>query len=232
MNTSPKKVIYEVLIEPWKINLLDPAVLYTTVYVALIYAIFYSFLASFPLVYPGIYPFSLGQSSLPFLLVLACLFIVSPLYCAYYYFIGEPRIRREGIGPPENRLIPGMVSCFMIPFGLFMFAWATRPTVHWIASVIAVGMNNSGTYLVIQCVFMHMPSRYPDHASSLFAANVFARSSPTCGALLFSRPTFESTGIAAGISLLGGCTIVCTVGLFVLHAYGPHLRARSRFVVK
>ncbi len=36
-------VAYDALIKPWKINALDPAVLFSTVYSALVYGIYYSF---------------------------------------------------------------------------------------------------------------------------------------------------------------------------------------------
>jgi DHA1 family multidrug resistance protein-like MFS transporter len=55
-------ITYEALVEPWKINALDPAVLYSTFYTALVYAIYYSFFESVPLVYTKIYHFNLGET--------------------------------------------------------------------------------------------------------------------------------------------------------------------------
>lgn len=58
------------------------------------------------------------------------------------------------------------------------------------------------------------------------------RSAMAAGAILFSRPLFINLGIAAGVSLLGGLTIVCGILLFLLYKYGAILKAKSRFAVK
>lgn len=94
---------------------------FTTVYTALVYGVFYSFFESFPLVYIGMYNFNLGQASLPFLAVLVALLACMPAYFAYYYYIVEKRVKKIGFGPPEERLIPGLVATFFIPIGLFIF---------------------------------------------------------------------------------------------------------------
>lgn len=116
------KIATEALLKPWQINMLDPAVLFTTVYTALVYGIFYSFFESFPLVYPEIYGFNLGQTGLPFLSVLVALAISLSAYCSYFYYHAEPIMLREpGFGPPEARLVPGLIASFFVPVGCFLF---------------------------------------------------------------------------------------------------------------
>ena len=120
---SARKIALKALIKPWEINLLDPAVLFTTIYTALIYAIFYSFFESFPIVYGGIYGFDLGKTGLAFLAVLAGLITAMALYCSYFYLFADAKFSRAGPGsiPPEARLWPGLVATFFIPLGLFIF---------------------------------------------------------------------------------------------------------------
>jgi MFS transporter, DHA1 family, multidrug resistance protein len=150
-----RQVAFDALVKPWEINVLDPAVLFSTVYTALIYGIFYAFFEAFPLVYPVIYGFNLGQTGLPFLVVLVSLAICIPAYCAWFYYHAEPRMRSlPGFGPPEDRLMPGLIACFFIPIGCFMFAWSSRRSVHWIVSVIGVGINMCGLYTVLQCMLL------------------------------------------------------------------------------
>lgn len=43
---SPKAIAFDALIKPWEINALDPAVLFTTVYVSILYGIYYSWYAT------------------------------------------------------------------------------------------------------------------------------------------------------------------------------------------
>lgn len=116
-------VVFDALIKPWEINAKDPAVLFSTVYTALIYGIYYSFFESFPLVYQDIYGFNLGELGLAFIAVLIGLIVAVVVYCAYFYFIGDPKMAKmePGTVPPEARLWPGLVATFFIPVGLFIF---------------------------------------------------------------------------------------------------------------
>ncbi|KAK5049463.1 hypothetical protein LTR84_004392 [Exophiala bonariae] len=231
-NLTLRQIAQEALIKPWQINVLDPAVLFTTIYTALVYGIFYSFFESFPLVYPVIYGFNLGETGLPFLVVLVALGICLCGYCAYFYYHAEPAMRNQpGFGSPEARLVPGLYASFLVPVGCFLFAWTTRRSVHWMASVIGVGLNMCGTFTVMQCMFLYLPFTYPKYSASLFAANDLARSSFAAGAILFSRPMFITLTVPGGVSLLGGLTVVCIGGIFMLYFYGAAMRARSRFAV-
>lgn len=100
------------------------------------------------------------------------------------------------------------------------------------APTIGLGMSVGGTFLIIQSIFLYLPFTYPKYAASLFAANDLARSTMAAGAILFSRPLFLNLGVAAGVSLLGGLTIVCAFLLFLLYRYGASLRAKSQFAEK
>jgi DHA1 family multidrug resistance protein-like MFS transporter len=205
------------------------------------------------MVLPVMYGFNLGESSLPFLSVVVALFLCVPLYCSYYYYIVEPRVLKNGSGPPEERLIPGLVTTLFIPAGLFLFgespsqaaglrheklliaellAWTVDPKIHWIASTIGVCLVMVGKYTIMQSIFLYLPLTYPQYGASLFAANDFARSSFAAGCIVFSGPMFKSLGVAKGVTLLGGLTVGCTAGLLVLYFYGAELRKRSKFAVK
>ncbi|KAH7364305.1 major facilitator superfamily domain-containing protein [Rhexocercosporidium sp. MPI-PUGE-AT-0058] len=224
-----KQVAFDALVKPWEINALDPAVLFSTVYTSLLYGIFYSFFESTPQVFPKIYHFSLGASGLPYLSAAVALLVICPIYTAYWYIFVERPFAVKGLGPPEDRLKVGLVGSVVIPSGLFLYAWTSTASVHWIAPTIGLGMSVAGTFLIIQSIFLYLPFTYPKYAASLFAANDFARSSVAAAAILFSRPLFINLGVGPGVSLLGGLTIVCAVLLFLLYKYGAVLRARSRF---
>lgn len=44
--------------------------------------------------------------------------------------------QHRGKPPAEKRLIPMMWSCWLIPIGLFIFAWTSYPRIHWIGPAI------------------------------------------------------------------------------------------------
>ncbi|RFU23778.1 hypothetical protein B7463_g12560, partial [Scytalidium lignicola] len=207
-------VARDALVKPWQINILDPAVLFSTVYTALIYGIYYSFFESFPIVYGGIYGFSLGEIGLAFLAVLVGLVIAVMLYCSYFYFVADAKFAHsgpEGV-PPEARLWPGLIATFFIPIGLFIFAWTARAGIHWFPSLVGVATSMFGVFIITQSMFLYLPFTYPRYSGSLFAANGFARSMFAAGAILYARPMFKSLGVDGAVSLLGGLTVLCCGG--------------------
>jgi DHA1 family multidrug resistance protein-like MFS transporter len=218
---------------PFQINFLDPAVAFTSVYVSLVYAIFYSFFEVFPLVYgEGGYNMNSGQLGIIFLCIIVGVSIAIPGYFAFLRFYLEPKMKKFGMGAPEDRLIPALFASFLTPIGLFIFAWTGRPSIHWIVPTIGVTIYTIGIFIIIQCVFVYLSLTYPQYAASLFAGNDFCRSALAAGAVLFARPLFLNLGIAKGVTLLAGLTISGVLGIFILFFYGPALRARSRFAAK
>jgi MFS transporter, DHA1 family, multidrug resistance protein len=146
-----KLTVNEVIIgnlwRPAQINILDPAVLFTSLYTALMYSIFYSFFEVFPLVYatgnPGKathgYGMNLGEIGLIFLSISVGVSIAIALYVAYLYWIFEPEVRTRGLGEPERRLIPALPATLLLPIGLFWFAWTgnNSPQIHWIVPTVS-----------------------------------------------------------------------------------------------
>ncbi|KAL7897336.1 major facilitator superfamily domain-containing protein [Trichoderma sp. SZMC 28014] len=226
---SAREITSRALVKPWEINALDPAVLFTTVYLALGYAIYYSFFESFPLVYRDIYGFSLGAMGLAFLSMMVGLLITSVGLGYYMYFVVDRSKINDA--PPEAKLIPGILGSICISVGLFLFAWTSRRSIHWIVSMVSVGICHSGVFLIGQAILGYLPSTYPRYAGSLFAANGLARSLFAGSAVLFSPPMFKRLGVSGGVSLLGGLSALCIIGMVCLFIFGANLRRRSKFAV-
>ena len=228
---KPSAVIIDALIKPIEITIKDPAIAFVNVYTSLVYGIYYSFFEAFPLVYPVMYGFSLGMVGVVFLCVLVACFIGIAVYVAYLYFYIVPDIMKNGLRAQEHRLVPALLGCFGPPIGLFIFAWTSNPDIHWIASVIGITIYAASVFVVMQCIFVYVPLSYPQYAASLFAGNDFFRSALACGSILFGRPLFINLGIGKGVSLLGGLSTLCIIGMFTLYFTGAKLRARSKFAV-
>ncbi|KAK3071364.1 hypothetical protein LTR53_008769 [Teratosphaeriaceae sp. CCFEE 6253] len=233
-NTRPRDVAREALIRPIQLIFMDPAIGFTAGYVALCYAIFYSFFEVFPLVFIDKYGFNLGEMGLAFLSILIGSLLSIAVYYAYIYYILEPDIVKNGLGAPEQRLVPALVASFLLPIGLFIFAWTGDKEIDapWIAPCIGATIFVIGVFILMQCVFVYLPLVYPQYAASLFAGNDFARSSLAFAAVMFSRPMFLAMGVGPGTSLLAAVTAACIGGIFILYIYGDRLRARSRFSAK
>ena len=120
-NLPIKAIAFNALVKPWEINALDPAILFTTFFTGLVYGLLYTYFEVFPIVYGEIYRFKGGELGLTYLANLVGVALCVPIYMAYYRFIVERRTGREGEAPPENFLIAGLWSSWILPAGLFLF---------------------------------------------------------------------------------------------------------------
>lgn len=229
---TARDITIEALWRPLQLMLLDPAIAFTAIYTALVYGIYYSFFEAFPIVFGGMHGFNLGQTGLMFLSVAVGVVLAVVWYWWYIHTIVEPAMLSSGLGAPERYLIPGLFYTFLIPIGLFIFAWTARPDIHWIAPCVGIAISTIGINLVIQSLFMYLPMVYPQLVASLFAGNDLARSSLAAGAIHFSTPMFKGMGVDKAVSLLAGLTLACSGGIYVLYFFGASLRARSRFAAK
>lgn len=122
---TAREIAFDALIKPWEINALDPAVLFTTVYMALTYGIYYSFFESFPLAFRDLHGFGLGEIGLAFLSILTRLAVAVVLLLLYIRFISPQRLAQLDPVPPEARVWPGLWATFLIPVGLFLYGEST-----------------------------------------------------------------------------------------------------------
>ncbi|KAK5723475.1 hypothetical protein LTR15_005173 [Elasticomyces elasticus] len=229
---SASGILVSALIKPIEITLKDPAVMFVNIYTALFYGIYYTFFEVFPLIFPSQYGFNLGETGLAFLSCQVGAGLGLAVYFAYLHWYMIPDNLKNGLRQQEHRLVPAILGSFFISSGLFIFAWTARASIHWIVPLIGVVVFVFGTFLVLQSIFVYLPLSYPEYAASLFAGNDLVRSSMACGSVLFARPLFLNLGIAEGVTLLGGLSIVGIIGTGVIYRYGAQLRARSKFAQK
>lgn len=229
---TARDVAFEALVRPMQMMILDPAIAYTAGYAALCYAIYYSFFEVFPMVYIELYGFNVGEMGLTFLSITVGTVTAIVMYYAYLTFVVVPAIKSGAPDIPEYRLVAALPASFLLPAGLFIFAWTGNGHTHWIVSVIGIFLFTVGMFLVMQSIFAYLPAVYPQYTASTFAGNDFARSSLAFAAVMFSRPMYQAMGIGPGTSLLGALTAACIVGIWLLFFFGAKLRARSRFSIK
>ncbi|RDW67539.1 hypothetical protein BP6252_08935 [Coleophoma cylindrospora] len=226
---SAARIVSEALVIPWKINVLDPAILFTSFYCGLVYAIFYSFFEVFPLVYMDVYGMNLGEMGLVFLSVIIAAFLNSIPYFAYVHFILNPATRKDCPVSPERRLLPALVASMLLPIGIMLFAWTSRSSIHWVVPTIGVMLTTGNVCLIIQCIYVYIAMVYPRYEASLFGANDFARAVVAFAAILWAEPLYSSLGVAKGSTVLGCLCFGCVFGIFALYLFGHYLRARSKF---
>ncbi|KAF1964708.1 MFS general substrate transporter [Bimuria novae-zelandiae CBS 107.79] len=225
-------LLWDALVKPWVLNVKDPALGFTTLYLGLAYGIFYSFFESLPIVYPHDFGFSATSTGLVFLAVLPAgtiAFVIQYVYLKYRVF---PALFSGSFGEVENHLLPGVLASPLMPIGLFIYAWTAREEgSHWVAPTIGFGLIIIGVYFIFQSILLYIPNIYPRYAASIFAANSLARSLLAFAAILIARPMFEKMGINGGVSFLAGLMVLCMFGIAAIYKWGKVLRMRSKFAV-
>ncbi|KAF4345638.1 major facilitator superfamily transporter [Fusarium beomiforme] len=226
---KPREVLFSALVRPIEIMMKDPSIFFVNVYTGYFYGVFYTFFEVFPLVFPVSYGFNLGETGLAFLSCLIGVSIAIALYFAYLQFYMIPDNIKNGFREQEHRLVPAIVGSFLLPIGLFIFAWTARSSIHWVVPLIGVAIFCIGHFWMMQSLFIYIPFSYPQYAASLFAGNSIWRSGIACGSVIFARPLFINLGVDKGVTLLGGLSIVGIFGTTAIYVFGKKLRARSKF---
>ncbi|KAF2114326.1 hypothetical protein BDV96DRAFT_600309 [Lophiotrema nucula] len=156
---------------------------------------------------------------------------LSPSQMTFIHFYVNPRMRVKGFKGPEQRLIPAVVASFIIPVGLFLFGWTSRPSIHWIVPAIGAALIAGGIVTIINNILFYAALAYPKYSASLFAGNDIVRSTIAFAGIMWSGPLFGNFGVGRGCTLLAGLTVGCIVGIEVLYVYGAKLRVRSKFAI-
>jgi MFS family permease len=137
----PRTIAYS-LLRPAQLLVLEPMVLCLCLFSAILLGIIYLFFGAFPLVFEGNHGFTLSQTGLSFIGLFIGFVIAAstdPLWHKNYDRLIKQRELATGeIGgsEPEYRLPPSIAGAIIVPIGLFMFAWTTYPSVHWIVPII------------------------------------------------------------------------------------------------
>ncbi|KAH8926148.1 MFS general substrate transporter, partial [Atractiella rhizophila] len=126
------------LVRPFKMLLLDVIVLLFALYAALVYGILYLCFTAFPIVFQQERGWSPGIGGLGYLGLLAGTF--SGIFINLW--LNKSYARKcdaspTGIIAPEARLPGLMIGGVILPVGLFIFAFTTRKSVHWIVPILA-----------------------------------------------------------------------------------------------
>lgn len=150
---------------PWVLLFREPIVLLTSLYIAIVYGTLYMFFAGFPIVFHGARGWSQGVAGLPFIGIAigVCLaMLATAVDNKRYVRLSVAADKEGGAVEPEARLNTAMAGSIVLPIGLFLFAWTTYPSVHWIVPVIGATFFSCGfvmvfisltSYLVDSCTF-------------------------------------------------------------------------------
>lgn len=207
----------------------EPIVLTTALFDGLNYMVIYAFILGFALVYGNVYGWSNGNEELP--LVASLTGSILAFFCLPLQQAWERRsIRRSPDGElvPEERLFWLVVSP-LFPVALFWFAWTAVPGVHWISSVLAIGLVGFVSHIIFYAVSDYTVAAYSLYAASAVGAQSLMREVLSGSFTLFVVQTYENLGYQWASSLWGFLAVVVAAVPFALYFFGHRLREKSPF---
>ncbi|KAF9252408.1 hypothetical protein DTO006G1_3156 [Penicillium roqueforti] len=231
----PKTFSQELLISltrPWILLFREPIVLLTSLYVAIIYGTLYMFFAGFPIVFQYTRGWSQGIAGLPFIGVAigVCLAtLAAGVDNKRYVRLCKEIDAGGGTVEPEARLSTAMVGSFVVPIGLFMFAWTTYPSVHWIVPIIGAVFFSCGLVMVFISLMSYLIDSYTVYAASVMAANSVVRSLFGTAFPLFTTQMYEKLGNQWASSIPAFLVLACVPFPFLFYKYGPQIRSKCKY---
>ncbi|KAL5947047.1 hypothetical protein ACKVV1_000120 [Pyricularia oryzae] len=221
--------VQKYLTKPPKMLVLEPILLIFTIYMSLVYGVIYLTFSMYPLAFVVERNFSQVDGSLPFIsifigVVVACV----ALAVHSIYYLG-PMAKQTKIHVPERRLPPMIAGSFILPAGIFWFAWTSNPSLPWLPQAFSGILIGCGSILVFMSGVVYLIEVYLIHANSALAINnlirsVFAAAFPYAAGRLFAK-----LGLTVGGSVVGGICAVLIPFPYMLWRWGTRIRSWSRY---
>lgn len=225
--------------ETAKVSLLRPFLLLfelivflMTMYMLVLYGLLYMFFFAYPLVYMEGKGWSASKTGIMFIPIGVGVLIataIAPIFNAQYNRKAQVYRDKGELPPPELRLIPMMYSCWLVPIGLFPFAWLSYPHVLWAGpcfSGLACGFGFCGLYNPAN---NYIVDSYQHYAASALAAKTFVRLVWGACVPLFTIQMYHTLGYEWATSLMGFISLACCLIPFLFYIYGARIRKFSKY---
>ncbi|KAI0802119.1 major facilitator superfamily domain-containing protein [Xylaria sp. FL0064] len=220
------------LLRPLHMMVTGPIVGFLCLYVAFIFGVLFNFFGAFFYIFEHVYGYTLIQSGLVFLAVaFGCVvgaFII--WVCGRLFY--QPQVRRfpPHQVPPEYRLLPAMIGSIALPISIFIFAWATRPSISPAVPILAIVIFGAGNINLFVSALQYTGDVYHrTNVASATSANSLARYGLAAVFPLFSLQLYQNLGVAWASSLYGFLSIALLPLPFLLFKFGKTIRNKSKY---
>ncbi|EKM51926.1 uncharacterized protein PHACADRAFT_177335 [Phanerochaete carnosa HHB-10118-sp] len=214
---------------PFQLLFQELIVFLVSLYMSVLYGLLYMFFVAFPIVYQGGKGWSASKTGLMFIpIAIGVLLsaVCAPLVNRHYKGLCE---KHGGVPPPEARLVPMMVSCWLIPIGLFIFAWTSYPHVHWIGPALGGFPIGFGFIFLYNSANNYLVDSYQHQAASALAAKTCLRSFWGAAVVLFTEQMYSRLGFEWAGSLLAFISLACCAIPYLFYFKGAAIRKHSKY---
>lgn len=218
------------LIRPLQLLFLEPIVLFIAIYMSILYGLLYMFFIAYPIVYQGGKGWGPGPTGLMFIPI--AIGVVCSAFCAPFvnkHYLSLCTKAPGGTPAAEARLIPMMFSCWLIPIGLFIFAWTSYPQVSYWGPMMGGFPVGFGFIFLYNSANNYLVDTYQHQAASALAAKTFLRSLWGASTVLFTEQMYEAMGDQWASSFLAFLALLCCLIPFVFYYKGAAIRKHSKY---
>lgn len=226
------KVLSVALSRPWVLLFCEPIVLLLSLYLAIIYGTLYMFLAAYPIVFGKVRGWDEGTTGLTFLGIMVGIMGATVYTVPMYQRYKRKFLQSKGNLSPEDRLPDAFLGAIALPVGLFWFAWANSPSIHWMVPIAAGVPFGFGMVTVFLAVLNYLVDAYTIYAASVLAANSLLRSVFGAAFPLFTNYMYRDLGIHWASSIPAFLALACLPMPFLFHRYGSPIRERSHYAAE
>ncbi|RAO65497.1 uncharacterized protein BHQ10_001509 [Talaromyces amestolkiae] len=227
-DVSVNEMANKYLVRPFAL-LSTPICFAVALYASFVYGILYLNLAAFPIEFIDERGWGQVVGELPFLSMLVGIMIgagVNLLNQKFYI----SRFKKNNNRPvPEARLPPMMIGSIVFAAGMFIFAWTSSKSIHWIGPVIGAACMGLGFFTIFQAAINYLVDTFPLTAASAIAANTCLRSIFAAAFPLFTDAMYNNLGIDWAASTLGFISVALIPIPFLFYVFGKRLRARGKW---
>ncbi|KAF4570112.1 hypothetical protein EYR36_009918 [Pleurotus pulmonarius] len=203
----------------------EPIVMAFSLWIGFAWGVIYGVLESMATVFGTLHNFNQGQIGTTFVSMVIGTFLgfVTTRYQERLYTKYYPK---RGV---EARLYSACLAAFLLPAGIFIYAWSTFPWVHWIALIIGIVTFEWATFIIYHSVFTYLADCYGPYASSALAAQSLFRNLTGMAFPLFIQQMLRALTLKWANTLFACIGVLLLPIPYVLYFYGPAIRSRSKF---
>ncbi|OAX33805.1 MFS general substrate transporter [Rhizopogon vinicolor AM-OR11-026] len=208
---------------PLHLLLTEPIVQSFSLWIGFIWGVLYILIDSVSGEFQSVYGFGVGETGTVFVTItIGSLLGYLANVCQERLY--HKYVHRKG---PDARLYIACVASVVLPAGMLVFAWTTRPDVPWIVPLVGITFFMASAFAIYQVVFVYLADCYGPYASSALAGqslcrNILATVFPLFATQMFDRMTYKWADTLFALIAVAMIPIP-----YILFFYGSRIRQRS-----
>ncbi|KAI0911295.1 major facilitator superfamily domain-containing protein [Ustulina deusta] len=228
---TPRDLFAFSILRPLKMLLL-PIVFLLSLYVSVVYSYLYLCFTTFPAVFGGQYGFGSGASGLVTLGIGVGSIVGVGFTGAVADRLSKYLTEKNGGDPkPEYRLPTVALGGFIVPIGLFIYAWTAQYKTHWIVPIIGTAFLGCGLIMTYMATTMYLVDAYTEYAASVTASSTILRCLFGTFLPLAGPAMYQALGVGWGTSVLGFISLAFIPLPFIFYRFGQRIRETKRIQI-